>query len=43
MLNHRNTDYLDLIEASLKDYQMPWYQETTQYIVNALKRIKEID
>ena len=39
LLNHKNTAYNDLIQASLSSFPMPWYQQTTTYILDALKKI----
>lgn len=41
LLKHQNTDYLDLLEASLMKYEMPWYQVTLHSIITKLKNIKE--
>lgn len=39
MLNHKNTDYIDLLEASLAQFKMPWYHHTTSKIIDQLKKI----
>ena len=40
MYNHKNTDYLDLIKASIDKYSMPWYKETASFVLDYLNNIK---
>jgi len=38
MYQQKNADYLDLLEASLEQFDMPWYQKTLNTVINALKK-----
>ncbi|MCR3905770.1 MAG: hypothetical protein NUK62_01895 [Tenericutes bacterium] len=39
MLRKKNDKYLDLIEASIKKHETPWYKETATHIFNQLKAL----
>jgi len=37
LYNHINTNYNDLIKASIDQFQMPWYQDTAKFVLKKLE------